>query len=110
MNVFKQTGTKPLSPFGTLHNFCSKIAEKSQRRYTSLRTDIKNIDDEPGVMKYLLDVLIDLSLITKEESTSSIGGVAGSVNEGESDNEVEDGVLVSPASQPLMNESRRPSS
>ncbi|RXW21240.1 hypothetical protein EST38_g4601 [Candolleomyces aberdarensis] len=117
-------GIKPLSPFGLFHRFCSELAQGSQQRYASLRTDIEKIHAERGVMKYLFDVLIDIDLIVKaivednvdsdelEESTSSLGGVAGRVNEAESDNEVEDGAIPQSAnaSQPLMNESRRASS
>ncbi|KAJ2935086.1 hypothetical protein H1R20_g2054, partial [Candolleomyces eurysporus] len=118
-------GMKPLSPFGLFHSFCPEIAQGSQQRYASLRTDIGKIYAEGGVMKYLFDVLIDIDLIVKaiivednvdsdefEGSTSSLGGVAGSVNEVESDNEVEDGAIPQSAnsSQPLMNESRRASS
>jgi hypothetical protein len=123
MNGCQQTGIKPLSPFGVLHNLCSSIAEGSQQRYASLRTDIEKIHAERGVMKYLFDVLIDLDLIVKaivdedsvdsdelESSTSSLGRVAGSVNEGESDNEGEERASPPPtASHPLMNESGRAS-
>ncbi|KAJ2913989.1 hypothetical protein MD484_g6430, partial [Candolleomyces efflorescens] len=92
-------GTKPLSPFGALHNFCSNIAERYQQRYTSMRTDIEKIYAERGVMKYLLDVLIDLDLIAKAIIVEDSGPgsddfeieVVSPVNEVESDNEVEDG-------------------
>ncbi|KAF6744409.1 hypothetical protein DFP72DRAFT_83118 [Ephemerocybe angulata] len=57
------TGTKPLSAFGLFHELESekgKIVEESERRYPRLRSDIAANKQNPGVLAYIFDNLIDI--------------------------------------------------
>ncbi|RXW22826.1 hypothetical protein EST38_g3006 [Candolleomyces aberdarensis] len=60
---------KPLTPFGVLHQLDTpreRLFRSSTEQYRDLRADIQSLKESPGLMKFVLDTLIDLDVIAEE--------------------------------------------
>lgn len=58
------TGIKPFSPFGLLHNIQqTRMVEECDKLYPALRREIEEQKDNPGVIAYILDTLIDMKTL-----------------------------------------------
>ncbi|KAJ2931024.1 hypothetical protein H1R20_g6098, partial [Candolleomyces eurysporus] len=61
--------TKPLTPFGIFHQLESQRAQISHstiEKYTSLRSDLQSLKDNPGLLAFVLDTLVDLDVVIEE--------------------------------------------
>ncbi|RXW14617.1 hypothetical protein EST38_g11240 [Candolleomyces aberdarensis] len=69
--------TKPLTPFGLVHHLGKpreSVFRSSEDHYGALRSDLQLLKDNPGLLKFMLDTLIDLDVIAEEPPTLKKGG------------------------------------
>ncbi|KAJ3542700.1 hypothetical protein NMY22_g3419 [Coprinellus aureogranulatus] len=61
-------GAKPYSPFGILHSIPvlqTKLVDECYTNYPAIKDDLKRQEENPGVLSYLLDTLIDMDALRK---------------------------------------------
>jgi hypothetical protein len=44
----------------------ARISESTTEKYRNLASDLQSLKDNPGLMKFILDTLIDLDLLSEE--------------------------------------------
>jgi hypothetical protein len=44
----------------------ARISESTTEKYRNLASDLRSLKDNPGLMKFILDNLIDLDLLSEE--------------------------------------------
>ncbi|KAJ2913764.1 hypothetical protein MD484_g6653, partial [Candolleomyces efflorescens] len=61
--------TKPLTPFGIVHhleNQKARLATSTNEKYHALRSDLQSLKDNPGLLSFVFDALIDLDVVAEE--------------------------------------------
>jgi hypothetical protein len=62
-------GTKPLTPFGIFHhleNQKARLSTSTNEKYRALRSDLQSLKENPGLLSFVFDALIDLDIIAEE--------------------------------------------
>jgi hypothetical protein len=62
-------GTKPLTPFGIFHhleNQKARLSTSTNEKYRALRSDLQSLKENPGLLSFVFDALIDLDIVAEE--------------------------------------------
>ena len=63
ISPFISLGAKPNGPFGFVHTLGSvkrEMAEQCDREYPALKSDVKQLEEKPGVIAYIFNTLINI--------------------------------------------------
>ncbi|KAJ2931019.1 hypothetical protein H1R20_g6097, partial [Candolleomyces eurysporus] len=61
--------TKPLTPFGIFHhleNQKARLSTSTNEKYGALRSDLQSLKENPGLLTFIFDTLIDLDIVAEE--------------------------------------------
>ncbi|RXW15444.1 hypothetical protein EST38_g10419 [Candolleomyces aberdarensis] len=61
--------TKPLTPFGAFHyldNQKARLITSTNENYGALRSDLQSLKDNPGLLTFIFDTLIDVDIVAEE--------------------------------------------